>query len=255
MRFILKLFIVYTLLLIPVSFSMAQQITEVEITAQTILARVDRFMQYAEGELEGRLKHIYPDGRAFIVDFNGKIDKNNFLFTFISQSRGESLKVLYNFGGEDIWVYNIHALRMFHKTGIDKYDSLLSTNFSFIDLSNSDFQTNYNARVTGTVKIKGIDCYKLYLEPLFPESMYGAITMYVSVDKFHPLRIDYHDRDKVIFKFLTLAKVMENGGKSVPLRYDMLNIKEGTVTILTFTRFDESIKYKPDIFRPEKLGE
>jgi hypothetical protein len=35
----------------------------------------------------------------------------------------------------------------------------------------------------------------------------------------------------------------------------MLNIKEGTVTILTFTKFDESIKYKPDIFRPEKLGE
>jgi len=253
--FRLRFFSILVLIFLGTDFSSAQQLTEVEITAQAILARVDRFMQYPEGELEGRLKHIYPDGRAFVVDFTGKIDKNNFLFTFTSQSRGESLKVLYNFGGEDIWVYNIHSLKMFHKTGIDKYDSLVSTNFSFTDLSNADFQSNYNARVTGTVKIKGVDCYRLYLEPLFPESMYGAITMYVSVDKFHPLRIDYHDRDKVIFKFFTLAKVMERGDRSMPLRFDMLNIKEGTVTILTFNKFDTSVKFKPDIFRPEKLGE
>lgn len=232
-----------------------QEKESIEITAQSILARVDRIMQYPAGELQGRLKHIFPDGNSFTVDFRGKITRNDFLFHFSSNTRGESLKVLYNMAGEDIWVYNIHSLKLFHKMGVDKYDLLAATNFTFIDFSNSDYQSNYNARITGRTVIKGVDCYRLYLEPLYPESIYGALTMYVSVEKYHPLRIDFHDRDKVIFKFMTLAKVMENSDKTIPLRYDMLNIKDGTVTILSFLKFEENIKYQSDIFRPEKLGE
>ncbi|HOP29026.1 MAG TPA: outer membrane lipoprotein-sorting protein [Spirochaetota bacterium] len=233
----------------------AQDKETVEITAQSILARVDRIMQYPVGELQGRMKHIFPDGNSFTVDFKGKISRNDFLFHFSSITRGESLKVLYNMAGEDIWVYNIHALKLFHKMGVDKYDLLAATNFSFIDLSNSDYQSNYNARITGRTVIKGVDCYRLYLEPLYPESTYGALTMYVSVEKYHPLRIDFHDRDKVIFKFMTLAKIMENGDRAIPLRYDMLNIKDGTVTILSFSKFENNVKFQNEIFRPEKLGE
>jgi len=251
-KFLLIISAIAVLLYDPV---FSQKKDTVEITAQSILARVDRIMQYPEGELQGRLKHISPDGKSFDIDFKGYIAKNDFLFFFSSASRGESLKVLYNMGGEDIWVYNIHAVKMFHKMGVDKYDRLMSTNFSFIDLSNSDFQSNYNARITGKTLIKGVECYKLELNPIFQGSEYGTISVYVTVDQYIPLRIDYHDRDKVIFKFLSLAKTMEKEGRIIPIRYDMLNIKDGTVTILSYTKFDESIKYQGEIFRPEKLGE
>jgi hypothetical protein len=158
-------------------------------------------------------------------------------------------------GGEDIWVYNIHALQLFHKMGIDKYDSLILTNFSFIDMSNSNFQSNYNVRIAGKALIKGIECHKLNLEPIFDKSEYGLITLYATVDQFLPLRIDYHDKHKVVFKFLSLAKTMEKDGRIIPIRYDMLNIKNGTVTILNFNKFEENKKFTGEIFRPEKLGE
>jgi hypothetical protein len=35
----------------------------------------------------------------------------------------------------------------------------------------------------------------------------------------------------------------------------MLNIKSGTVTILSFLRFDETVTFMDEIFRPETLGE
>ena len=132
-----KLVIVILLVLLNFFLSglQAQEKDSVEITAQSILAKVDRIMQYPEGEIRGRMKHILPDGNSFSVDFKGNITKNDFLFHFSSTSRGESLKVLYNMGGEDVWVYNIHALKLFHKMGIDKYDLISGTNFSFIDLS------------------------------------------------------------------------------------------------------------------------
>jgi hypothetical protein len=251
----IKFLILFTAAALICGPAFSQKKDTVEITAQGILARVDRIMQYPEGEIQGRMKHISPDGKSFDIDFKGNITRNDFLFFFSSAARGESLKVLYNMGGEDIWVYNIHSVKLFHKMGIDKYDRLMFTNFSFIDLSNSDFQSNYNARITGTTLIKGVECYKLSLDPIFDNSEYGTITMYVTVDKYIPLRIDYHDRDKVIFKFLSLSKTMEKNGRIIPIRYDMLNIKDGTVTILSYLKFEESIKYQGEIFRPEKLGE
>jgi hypothetical protein len=248
--------LILLLIAVTADYSLYPQRTDtVEITAQTILARVDRIMQYPPGEIQGRMKHIYPDGKSFEIDFTGSIARTDFLFLFSSSSRGENLKVLYNMGGEDIWVYNTHAVQLFHKMGIDKYDSLIFTNFSFIDMSNSSLQGNYNARITGRSLIKGIECFKLNLEPIFDKSEYGLITLYATVDQHLPLRIDYHDKDKVVFKFLSLAKTMEKNGRIVPIRYDMLNIKNGTITILTFNKFEENKKFNESIFRPERLGE
>ena len=250
-----RIFLLLIIIIFTADYSLHSQRSEVEITAQTILANVDRIMQYPAGEVQGKMKHIFPDGKSFEIDFKGAITRNDFLFSFKSSTRGESLKVLYNMGGEDIWVYNIHAVQLFHKMGIDKYDSLIFTNFSFIDMSNSSFQTNYNARITGRSLIKGIECYKLNLDPIFAQSEYGLITLYATVDQNLPLRIDFHDKDKVVFKFLSLAKTIEKNGRIMPLRYDMLNIKNGTVTILNFMKYEENKKFTGEIFRPEKLGE
>ena len=250
-----RVIVLLLIIIITADYSLHSQRSEVEITAQTILANVDRIMQYPAGEIQGKIKHIFPDGKSFEIDFKGFIARSDFLFSFKSSTRGESLKVLYNMGGEDIWVYNIHALQLFNKMGIDKYDSLISTNFSFIDMSNSSFQTNYNARITGRSLIKGIECYKLNLDPIFDKSEYGLITLYATVDQNLPLRIDYHDKDKVVFKFLSLAKTMEKSGRIIPIRYDMLNIKNGTVTIINFLKFDEDKKFAGEMFRSEKLGE
>ncbi len=165
--------------------SVFTQTGEIEITAQAILARVDSIMQYPQGEMRGRMKHISPDGKSYTIDFVGSIARTDYLFRFSNQSRGEELKVLYRLGGEDIWVYSNHSLKLFHKMGIDKYDSLLATNFTLLDFSNSDFQSNYNARITGQALIKGVECYKLDLVPVFQGSQYGLVTLYASKDKYH----------------------------------------------------------------------
>ncbi|HPS59369.1 MAG TPA: outer membrane lipoprotein-sorting protein [Spirochaetota bacterium] len=252
-----RFFTLFFVLMITLSWDslFSQNGSRIEITAQSILARVDRIMQYPEGEIKGKIKHIYPDGNSLSIDFKGSIARNDYLFVYSSPSRGESVKVLYTMGGEDIWVYNIHAHEMYHKKDVDKYDLIMGTNFSFIDFSNADLQSNYNARITGQTLIKGIQCYRLQLEPIFANSLYGMIVLYATVDKYIPIRIDYHDKDKVIFKFLTIAKTMEKGDRIIPSRYDMLNLKEGTVTIVSFIKFDEAVTFPSDIFRPENLGE
>jgi hypothetical protein len=235
--------------------SLSQEDRKIELNAQGILARVDKFFEYPKGLLKGMMKHIKPDGSALNINFTGCISQEDFLFTFNTHERGNQMKVLYNLGGEDIWVYNIHELKLFHKMGIDKFDELLSTNYSFTDLSNVDFQSNYTATITGEAVVKGSDVYTLVLKPISKGGEYGQLTLYVTKDKFIPLRIDYHDRDKVIFKFLSVVKIREGGARVIPVRYDMMNIRQGTVTVFSISEIDETASFRPDIFRPERLGE
>lgn len=227
----------------------------VEITAQGILARVDRVLEYPTGQLKGTVKHIRPDGTSYTAEITGCITRDNYLFIFGSSDRGSQMKVLYTMKGEDIWVYSIHALKLFHKMGIDKYDPVLATNYSFTDLSNADLQSNYTANLAGEAVVKDTEAYKLVLKPVFRGGEYGMLTLYVSKDKFVPLRIDFHDRDNAIFKFMTVARIIEKNGRVFPVRYDMMDIRKGTVTILSVFDIDENMVFNPSIFRPEKLGE
>ena len=233
----------------------SQEVRDIELDAAKILAQVDKIFQYPNGLIKGTLKHIKPDGNSFIFQVTGNITKDDFLFTFNSRSRGLLLKVLYKLQGEDIWVYDAPSLKLFHKLKIDKYDSILTTNFYYIDLSNADYRSNYQAKVLGKTMYKGYQTYRLQLKPLFAGGQYGKLTMYVSTIKYYPLRIDFHDKDMAIVKFMTISKIKEKAGKIIPLRYDMMDIRQGTVSILYFYDFDHSIKYNKELFRSTKLGQ
>jgi hypothetical protein len=255
MKRIHLLFLVLPALFLFDRASVSQTERKIELNAQGVLARVDRILKYPPGIVRGAIKHIRPDGTSSFLSFKGLISGEDSLFTFTSNERGDQLKILYNLGGDDIWVYDVLALKLIHKLGVGRYDEILSTNFTFIDLAHATFQSNYTASMQGPAFIKGADAYKLALHPIAKDGEYGALTMYVTRDRFIPLRIDFLDRDKVIFKFMTIAKVLENDTRTIPVRYDMMNIRQGTVTIMNFTGFDETASFDKKIFRPEKLGE
>ncbi|MCX8124074.1 MAG: outer membrane lipoprotein-sorting protein [Spirochaetes bacterium] len=249
--------IVVMLLVLPMTHThiRAQAEREIELTAQEILARVDRIMDYPDGILKGYLMHITPDGSAQKLQITGYINKNQFLFDIVKPTRGSMQKVLYRIGGEDLWVYDMAARALFHKMGIDKYDDILATNFYYVDLSNADLQSNYVARIDGSVILKNNDCFKLTLDPIDKTGAYGKLTLYVIKKSYIPLRIDFHDQDKVIFKTLSIAKIAQKDGRSFPVRYDMLNIKKGTMTVMEFTSIEDGVPINAELFRPEKLGD
>ena len=81
------------------------------------------------------------------------------------------------------------------------------------------------------------------------------MTLYVNKTDYVPLRIDFHDTDKVIIKTLSIVKVAQENGRSVPIRYDMLDIRKGTITLLEFYEFDQKVSLNKKLFRHENLEE
>ncbi|MFW6365581.1 MAG: outer membrane lipoprotein-sorting protein [Spirochaetota bacterium] len=232
----------------------AQDSRQVELTAQEILARVDEVMKYPTGELQGDIMHIFPDGKSVNFRLEGNIGKEDYIFTFSSPRRGKQLRVLYNLYGEDIWVYNLLSLKLFHKVDVDKYDPLLDSNFNFLDLSNADFQSNYTSKIIKTSTYKGKSVIILSLDPIFKGGEYGKLTLYVVRKDYIPMRIDYHDQDRVITKTLTIAKIAQFNNRTFPVRYDMLHISSGTLTILQFNDYDGNMNYPKTMFRHEQLS-
>ena len=251
------LFPLFVLLAVLFSFPSAfsQEKRTVELTAQEILARADALLRYPKGMLSGSITHIYPNGKSFNVILKGSISDDDFLFVVGTPDRGDQFKVLYNLGGEDIWVYNLHALQLFHKIDVDKYDPMLNTNFSFLDLSNADFQSNYIARIDGDAVIKGKECYKMSLDPIFKKGEYGLLTLFIAKDSYLPMKIDFYDQDKVIIKSMSISQAATYGARLFPVRYDMLHVKSGTLSILKFFGVDDKATFNRDIFRHQTLGQ
>ncbi len=232
----------------------AQEERKIELSAQEILARVDRVLDYPNGVVRGKMVHILPTGQSHKVDFVAYVQDDNSLFTFSTGDRGDQLRVLFNFRGEDIWVYNILSTKLFHKMGIDKYEPIIFTNYNYVDFSRANLQSNYTARIIGDANVKGVESYRLKLDPVFRGSSYGMLTLYVAKNTYVPLRIDYHDIDKVIFKTLSISETIEKNNRVIPVRYDMLDIKKGTLTVLSYSAFEENVKFDKKVFMHQELG-
>jgi len=232
----------------------AQDSRQIEISAQEILARVDRVMQYPDGELKGSLMHILPTGKSTAIKLKALATKEDYIFQFSNQSRGAQMQVLYNLNGEDIWVYNVLSLKLFHKVDVDRYDDVLNSNYNFFDLSNADLQSNYTAKIEKETLYKEKNVVILTLTPLFKGGGYGNLVLYVDKATWVPLRIDYQDNDRVTVKTMSIGKIAVYNNRSFPVRYDMLHISSGTLSILEFTDYDSRIDFDKKIFRHENMG-
>ena len=220
-----------------------------------ILSRVHAIMRLPDGMSRGRIKHLHPGGASFTIDFKAMVLNDSSFFIFHNRERDEQLEALYTLGGENIQVNMTHARRLVRKTGADKYEPVLHTNFSFIDFSGYRLADNYTCELSGEEEINGLLCNKLELKPVFSESLYGRLTLYAAKENSLPLKIEFRAQDFVLFKVLTIAQVAQKGDVIVPLRYEMRDVRSGDVSILVFNSFNEKIPAsKRNIFLPDGMG-
>ncbi len=231
----------------------AQDQRMLEVNAQAILAHVDRLLEYPPGELRGNLNYRNSSGETLLVQLRGCISKGNYLFTLSNRKRGDIEKVLYNRFGEEIWVYRINSLKLYSIAGINRFDPVVSTGFNYIDLSHADLQNSFNASITGTGKIRNREVYTLLLKPVYQYGNYSKLVLSVAAKTFHPLKIDYFDEDGARYKTMNISKVKKIGSKLFPTRYEIINSRLRTITVLSFHSSDSGYSFKKSLFRPESL--
>lgn len=221
---------------------------------QAIVEKADGILALPEGKVTGRLKHVYIGGKSFAFDVQVITSGENSLALFHSKRRGEEIKILSRLKGADVHVFFMQQeARHIHKTpGSDKYQPALKTNYSYADFSGYSLRNNYHARAAGEEAVKGRECYKTELIALEPAFGYSNLMLYSEKETLMPLRIEYRLKPGIIIKVLEIARVMEKGGDVFPVRYEMSDVRSGSVSFLVFYKPNLTYKADPSLFNPSE---
>jgi hypothetical protein len=248
----MKKYITLIILLLAFSRSSAQEKVIAEKIPDDALKRVIGNLKLPDGKFKGKLLHITSDKKQALISFTGISVNGEALYKFSTQERGLVLKALFKNNGKQIWIYNTSGAELFNKTGNDRFEGILGTNFSYIDLFLYDLLNFYTVLKREDTIYKKEECYLLELvsDALNP---YGSFDIYIKKHDYLPLRVDFHDSKKIIFKSMNIVKTIETYNRKIPVRYDMLDIKQESLTILEYTEFKDIKSYNKEMFRYQNL--
>ncbi len=214
---------------------------EEKVSGEVFVEKADQLLAWPEGVSQGTIRHYTRDGRTAHFDFKLYVSGTSHLFVFSDRKRGVRLKVLFIERGLDLHVYSPLTGQYVHKTGPDRYESVLNTEFAFEDLSCSGFKRGYTAFNAGK---DDHDLSEIRLRPSPPVYGYGMVRIYAG-DSFMPDRIEFCDTRAVLRKILRIRK-------EPVLRMEMADIVTGAGTVLILNPVQEQLPGR-EFFLPENL--
>lgn len=239
----------------------AQGKTGIGGTAFEIMDKVFQQLQYVEGHQKLQLTITTREGKS--VAYKGSLyqKQNASFFVFDSMTRGTVLKLLYNDRGQNIYAYQMHEKRLFHKKYLDRFESVLGSGFAYLDIANASFIDNYQQKMKGTEKNDEGEFTIIENIPL-DRGHYGKLIVLVDPRKDNRVkRIDYYDSAMVLMKTMTFTygmlpvKEKKNLTREIefPIRWDMADVSRGTVSTLEFLSVDKTARLDASLFKKENI--
>lgn len=234
----------------------------VTVPIQEIIARVDQAFRFGDGILTGRLTAVTKSGSTAVWDFSMYNKEGKRLFHFSSSKRGLEAKLLYREDGEEIWLWDASRAQLFRKRDYERFQSVLGTGFSYIDLSGYSLQANYNGSEAILYKTRDDGIFtRLSMRPIISSDYSKLVLLADQQSAYRPLRIDFHDRRGIMFKTMRQAYgevLLKATGKSgmlpSPNRLEVLHLNTGMITRFEVFTYDDSRLPKDTFFDPDYLN-
>ncbi|TGK17575.1 outer membrane lipoprotein-sorting protein [Leptospira fluminis] len=240
--------------------SHAQTSQEKNRVAQELVARLDQALLKTEGLVKANLILIKRSGDSWTWDMSVFRKGEDSLSLFESKGRGLEYKILFKEDGELIYAFNALSRKIFRKTDEEKYESHLSTGFSFVDLSGNSYQANYNPVVQSDLEVGGKKMKRVAMRPIVPY-FYSKLVLLLEPESLKPIRLDFHDKDGVLYKTLNIkygpikVKAKQKVTKEdLASRLEMLDLNTGSISVLEYTEVDRDVKPDPSLFELENLN-
>jgi hypothetical protein len=230
------------------------------LSAQELLARLDKEFDLGKGLVKGTYTLIRRNGQSETWKINRFFNGEDALYLFDRKGRGLESKLLTKDEGENVFFFNVGAAKLFKKTDDEKYEALMGTGFFYVDLSGYSYQANYNPVINADLEIGGEMFYRVGLKPILPY-FYKKLVLLVNKKDLKPYRIDFHDRDGILFKTLNLkygsVKVKEGNkveDQEKASRLEMLDLNTGSITVWEIQEVDKSVTPDASLFAVDNLS-
>lgn len=146
---------------------------------------------------------------------------------------------------DQLWIYSPDADRIIQIAGHMLHQSVMGSDLSYEDLmEDSRLTEQYNAKVTGTEIIDGIDCWIIELTAFVPDVAYHGKKIWVDKERDIPLREEMYARSGTLLKRSQLSDIQRINERWYPKKMtfrDMLKEGMGTELIIDSIEFNISI--------------
>ncbi len=226
-----------------------QQAYSQKLTADQIINRVNDIIN--QETVSATTKMIITttskQKREFVFESYSKDKGEKSLIKYSSPKRVKGQTVLMLNNADDIWTYFPRTNRVRKLATHAKKQNMEGSDFSYEDLGSGDAWTeDFVSSLLQDEKIGEISCYKLELTiKENAQSGYSRMMMWINMENFITLQIDYYDEDdpELHLKRLTLSDIRLIDEIPTPMKMVMVDLQDNTDTIMEY----EKITYREDL--------
>lgn len=140
--------------------------------------------------------------------------------------------------GDSVSLYLPKLKRVRKVARSDRGKSFMDTDFSYADIASNGSNEGSLKRLANA-QVEGRDCYVL-TGTGDEASIYGAVTMFIDVQTFVPMKIEYADKAGKPLKVYTTQKLKAFKDRTLAAESLMTNLQTGSKTQMTILKLEES---------------
>ncbi|MCK4339351.1 MAG: outer membrane lipoprotein-sorting protein [Candidatus Cloacimonetes bacterium] len=126
-----------------------------------------------------------------------------------------------------------------------KNTSFAGTDFTYDDMASINYTDEYDPKLIGTKKEKGLDHYLLELIPKKGiKKDYSKLVMWVRKDNFYPVKIEHYDKAGKLWKVMDRKWIKKEGKYWIAKEAKMTDLKKEhrTKMLIIEVKFDQDLK-------------
>lgn len=204
-----------------------------ELTAKEIVKKADDRSRGISSEGEMTMTVIRPEWTRSVSmkSWSKGTDYSIILITAPAKDKGS----VFLKRKKDMWNWVPSIDKMIKIPPSMMMQSWMGSDFTNDDLvKESSIVVDYTHKLLGKENIRGLNCYKIELTPL-PDApvTWGKIIVWISVDNYLQLKIEYYDEDMKLVNVMNGYDVKKLGDRELPTRLEITPMnKKGNKTIL-----------------------
>ena len=221
--------------------------------AEEIIRRMDEKYTTESGSSE-IVMLVYPDAddpenvRTFEIISHSRGDEETYM-EFLSPRTIKGLTILSR--GDDQWAYFPSTGRVRKIAAASKKESVrgVGGDFSYEDLGGTSFEEKYR------FSVKSSDEKSWILEgiPKIDDAVYSRILITIDRAAYLPEMIVFFTEEEGRYKELVLGDVKRMGGRQLPTRMSMKNIRKNSMTVIITKRAKYGIDLPDKYFNPTRF--
>ena len=178
-------------------------------------------------QMSNKTLEVENDGDKSLVIFNVPRDVKGTAF----------LSFTHKSGPDDQWLY-LPALKRVKRIASDnKSGPFMGSDFAYEDISSQEVE-KYTYKYIKDENIDGVDCFVIERYPVDEKSGYTRQVVWIDIDQYRSMKIDYYDRKNSLLKTLTYHEYNQYLNKYWRAdKMSMINHQTGKSTDLLFNDY------------------